>query len=240
MGFLSKEYMYKALLEANTYVLVLLLVVNALMVSLALSLILKPFLSKAGANHKHAKPIEHNVMLWIPPALLALGSLVVPVLALSWLNENIVTPGVNTVAPQVVAQDVKLWQGVNLPLVLSGITLALGVLFYKLSATYHDWWGKTSFKLPVADDMFYKVMAGLVSVAKWQTQRLQHTRLGGYALTSFLVLALLLLSQLSIENLHWPTVAAQFTSLEAVIALVMMASVGLCIVATSSYSPSLH
>ncbi|GAL33583.1 Na(+) H(+) antiporter subunit A / Na(+) H(+) antiporter subunit B [Vibrio maritimus] len=55
MGFLSKEYMYKALLETNTYVLILLLVVNALMVSLALSLILKPFLSKAGQSHKQAK-----------------------------------------------------------------------------------------------------------------------------------------------------------------------------------------
>ncbi|GAL33584.1 Na(+) H(+) antiporter subunit A [Vibrio maritimus] len=172
-------------------------------------------------------------MLWIPPALLALGSFIVPVLALSWLNDNIVTPGVNTVAPQVVAQGVKLWQGVNLPLVLSGITLALGVLFHKLSATYHDWWEKKTFKLPVADDVFHKVMAGLVSVAKWQTQRLQHTRLGGYALTSFLFLSLLLLSQLSIGNIPWSSVAAEFTSLEAVIALVMIASVGLCIVATS-------
>lgn len=233
MGFLSKEYMYKALLESHTYVLILLLVVNALMVSLALSLILKPFLSKADARHKQAKPIEHSFMLWIPPAILALGSLVVPVLALSWLNENIVTPGVNAVAPQVVAQDVKLWQGVNLPLVLSGVTLVLGVLFYKFSATYHDWWGKKSFKVPVADDVFHRVMTGLVFVAKWQTQQLQHTRLGGYALTSFLVLALLLLSQLSIGNVQWPSVVAEFTSLEAVISLVMIASVGLCIVATS-------
>ncbi|GAL27099.1 hypothetical protein JCM19239_1113 [Vibrio variabilis] len=37
--------MYKALLEVNTWILLVLLVVNALMVSLAMSLIFKPFLS---------------------------------------------------------------------------------------------------------------------------------------------------------------------------------------------------
>lgn len=103
------------------------------------------FFKPHGSQEKRAavaKPVETSFMLWIPPALLALGSIALPVLALGWLNSNIVAPGVQTVSPDLLVGDVKLWQGINLPLILSGLTLGLGVLFYKLSGRAQTWWDR--------------------------------------------------------------------------------------------------
>ncbi len=238
MGFLSKEYMYKALLEVNTRILLVLLVVNALMVSLAMSLIFKPFLSSKPQGSREnrvavAKPVETSFMLWIPPALLALGSIALPVLALGWLNSNIVAPGVQTVSPDLLVGDVKLWQGINLPLILSGLTLGLGVLFYKLSGRVQTWWDRDGATTPVADTVFHRFMASLVGVAQWQTNLLQHKKLGGYVLTSFAVLAILLFSHISLGNVNWSSGLAELRYFEVVIAAIMVASALLCIVSTS-------
>ncbi|GAL27101.1 Na(+) H(+) antiporter subunit A [Vibrio variabilis] len=76
-------------------------------------------------------------------------------------------------------------------------------------------------------------MASLVGVAQWQTNLLQHKKLGGYVLTSFAVLAILLFSHISLGNVNWSSGLAELRYFEVVIAAIMVASALLCIVSTS-------
>ncbi|GAM68009.1 Na(+) H(+) antiporter subunit A [Vibrio sp. JCM 19236] len=90
MGFLSKEYMYKAGLESGLWIVMLLLLVNAIMVALALALVIKPFLQKP-AERVVSKPVERDIGLWLPPILLAFASLLLPLYGLNWVNTHLIS-----------------------------------------------------------------------------------------------------------------------------------------------------
>lgn len=66
---------------------------------------------------------------------LAIASFLLPVFALDWINQHLVIPAVMAMDPNSVPQAAKLWQGFNIPLALSGITLVLGGVLYLNYAT---------------------------------------------------------------------------------------------------------
>ena len=89
------------------------------------------------------------------------------------------------------SSPVKLWQGINLPLIMSAVTLALGILIFKYMSSVTQALNKVLNPLPVASEVFEKCMASMLSVATWQTARLQQRKLSVYALLFFSVLAAL-------------------------------------------------
>ncbi|MBI4572166.1 MAG: DUF4040 domain-containing protein, partial [candidate division NC10 bacterium] len=83
-----------------------------------------------GAGRLHSPVHEATAWLWGPAALLAVGSLalgVLPGTAGRWL----VGPMISGIAQQRLNPDLALWHGIGWPVVLSGATLALGVLVYR-------------------------------------------------------------------------------------------------------------
>lgn len=226
LGFMSKEYMYKAALDVSVWPSVALLLINVAMVTMALVLVIKPFLVKATPDSPPAKAIERDIGLWLPALLLALGSVLVPLLGLEWLSEYILISGVSAVTPPVSLPDVKLWHGVNTALFMSVITLLLGAVLYRYYdrsvARLSQWMDKT----PSADDLFDRSLNGLMFVANAQTDLLQKKRLSLYAMMSLTVLALLLLTfGVGLPDLHW----VDFTNLalyQVAIALLIVAAVG--------------
>nr|WP_167390972.1 hydrogen gas-evolving membrane-bound hydrogenase subunit E [Vibrio hangzhouensis] len=198
-GFLSKEYMYKAGLEVSSWSVLLMLLVNALTVTLVLALLIKPFSSKYQGEATPAKPVEEIKGLWIPPIILAIISVLATVFGLSWLNEQVIIPGVTSISPLAEPEPLKLWHGINLPLVLSGITLLLGCVVYKAYPKLLELWTRTSITMPNANRVFDKLLQALMSFAHWQTQVLQQKKLSVYSLISFAVLAALLLSQVRVS-----------------------------------------
>ncbi len=84
--------------------------------------------------------------------------------------------------PNSVPQAAKLWQGFNIPLALSGITLVLGGVLYLNYATLVTWLTRLVKPLPKAEQMFDAVLAYLATLASWQTQMLQQKRSSGYML----------------------------------------------------------
>ncbi|MGR4998645.1 hydrogen gas-evolving membrane-bound hydrogenase subunit E [Vibrio celticus] len=194
LGFLSKEYMYKSGLEVSVILTVIFLVVNVIMVALALALIVKPFFATYEGNPTPAKKVESSKGLWLPAILLAIASVLAPVLGLDWINNNVVIPGVLSSLPDSAPQAAKLWQGVNLPLVLSVLTLLLGFVLYRVYPRLLVGGQREGAVVPTAESVFDKIMAGMMRLAKWQTQLLQQKRLSYYVLLFYIVLAGLLLS----------------------------------------------
>ncbi|WP_246616451.1 hydrogen gas-evolving membrane-bound hydrogenase subunit E [Thaumasiovibrio subtropicus] len=238
LGFLSKEYLYKASLEVGIVPTAILLLANALIVAMTLLLMLKPFLGKKDEHSVAAKSIEHEKGLWLPPMLLAVGSFAVPVLALGYLQNAVIDPGSLAIFPQGTPKTVYIWQGVNLPLILSVVTLVLGVLIYRSHAVFLKVTGTLLRFLPQGNKVYQRGLNGLMAVANWQTGLLQHKHLSLYGLGFFTVLALLLLQPtLAVFGAVPVGVLSEIHEThfyEVALALLLVTSVAACLVARSS------
>ncbi len=233
LGFLSKEYMYKGGLEQGFIVAIVLFLVNVTMVALALALTIKPFLPKQNAQSLEAKPVESQLGLWVPCLILALASVVVPIFGLDWVSSMIVTPGVLSATTLVTEAPLKLWQGFNLPLLLSALTLIAGIVLYRCYPALRRMWRSKVPVLTKAEQFFDRTLSAVMSFADWQTSCLQHKRLSMYALLFFTVLAAGLLSQ-------WPAIAPQhfqgvvaLSFYEWIIAAMLVLCALVCIVSRS-------
>ncbi len=202
-GFLGKEYMYKAGLEVSHWAVALMVLVNALTVTLVMALLIKPFTTRHQGEPTQVKPVELNKGLWVPPFVLAIISVLATVIGLGWLNEQVIIPGVTTIAPVSTPEPVKMWHGINTPLILSIVTLALGVLLYKVYPTLTTLLDRQLSKMPCANRVFDNLLNAMVNVAKWQTNLLQTKRMSVYGLLSFGALAVLLIT-------HTPMSLSQF------------------------------
>ncbi|MDF5544470.1 proton-conducting membrane transporter, partial [Vibrio parahaemolyticus] len=161
-------------------------------------LIARPFFARRDLVPIETKPVETKKAMWISPLLLALGSLLVPLFGLNWLDRNIIFPGSADILPTATLKETSLWHGVNVPLVLSVITLALGYVVYRVYPTVSAFFQRLHLFVPKAENIFERLLDGMMTVAKWQTARLQQKKLSRYVLLFFTVLAVALLSQVAL------------------------------------------
>lgn len=233
LGFLSKEYMYKSGLEVNILITSVFFIVNITMVALAFALIIKPFFRQHELPPISVKNVEVSKGLWLPAMLLAIGSVLLPVLGLNWINNNIVIPGVLSSLPSATPEAAKLWQGVNLPLALSVFTLLLGYVLYRIYPNLLVTWQHKTTPLPTAESIFDHTMATMIRFATWQTQLLQQKRLSHYVLLFFFVLAIVLVSSpLSLSQDRF-AVLGDVNFYEASIALLLILAALVCTITTS-------
>ena len=76
--------------------------------------------------------------------------------------------------------SIKLWAGFNMPLLMSAITVALGFVILFAGGFIQKIGG--AIKLPAADELYDKWLAGVVGFANWQTRLLQSGYLRSYLL----------------------------------------------------------
>ncbi|WP_415679503.1 hydrogen gas-evolving membrane-bound hydrogenase subunit E [Vibrio mytili] len=233
LGFVSKEYMYKSGLELTNIITVLLLLVNAIMVAVSIAFIYKPFFASSERSPVSTKHVEKVKGLWVPALLLSLGGVIVPLLWLDWVNSHVVIPGVVSILPNALPEAAKLWEGINPPLLLSLATLVLGGIIFAFYPSILSISQKTSFSLPRADRVLDRLIDGLVHVAKWQTHALQQKRLSRYVLLFSLVLAIVLISNLSLVPISRFTELSALHFYEVAIALLLIAAVVVCVVTAS-------
>ncbi|WOS63681.1 putative monovalent cation/H+ antiporter subunit A [Sinorhizobium fredii] len=193
-GFLAKEELYAAF---ATFALrpvlfaMLTLLGNALMFAAAFAVALKPFLGPRVSTPKHAH--EAPLLLWIGPAVLALDGLCAALMS-GFAHRLISSPTASAIAGEARTVAITLAPHVGLPLVLSAVTVALGVVFYvhldRLRATM------TAILIDIGwgpDRGFDQFMRGLVRVSVALTRRLQGGRLDVYMTVTFALVALVLL-----------------------------------------------
>ncbi|AUX75609.1 putative monovalent cation/H+ antiporter subunit A [Sinorhizobium fredii] len=194
-GFLAKEELYSAFSAPNlrsALFAILAVLGNALMFAVAFAVVLKPFLGPRVNTPKHAH--EAPPLLWIGPAVLALKGLSIALLS-GLAHRFVSSPTASAIAGEPRTVDISLVPHLGLPLVLSALTVALGVAFYlnlarlraAMAAILVDiGWGP--------DRGFDQFMRGLVRLAVAVTRRLQGGRLDVYMTATFSLVAVILLA----------------------------------------------
>ena len=189
LGFIGKELKYAGALAVGTeplLVAIALLVANALMLAVAGIVAFRPFWRSSGAVLPKT-PREAPWPMLVGPVLLALlGALfgLMPGLLQSSLIDPMVASLLGSADD---AKDLKLWAGVNWPLILSVATVVLGTLFYLFHQRLRGLLAILETKLPNFDRGWDRFLVGLKSFARWQTWLIQNGELRRYIFVTFAV-----------------------------------------------------
>lgn len=130
-GFIGKDLIYEATLHATPHLFLYLTIAavatNILLVSAGFMAGIKPFMGKLPEQFNHIH-LPYKSM-WIPPLLLAVLGVVfglIPGLIGEWISG----PAAVSMLARSETFHLKIWHGFNLVLLLSAITIALGILLY--------------------------------------------------------------------------------------------------------------
>ncbi|WP_439510888.1 putative monovalent cation/H+ antiporter subunit A [Marinimicrobium koreense] len=224
-GFVAKELLLEAVLSVEAYQ-ILLLVVTVLAASLgiavAASVVLKPFWGAVEDTPK--TPHETPFPMLLGPWVLALVSLLfglVPSLA----DNLLVAAAAESVRGAPVDVSLALWLGVNTPLLLSILSLLVGIGLYAVWRRSRT--GLARFNGVIArvgpEAGYFRCLDGLVGLAGWQTRVLQNGVMGNYMIT--LVLTTAILAGYTLLSQHGLTLALDLSEVslyEIFIALLMV------------------
>ncbi|MDZ5698373.1 putative monovalent cation/H+ antiporter subunit A [Chelativorans sp. M5D2P16] len=189
-GFLAKEEIYAGLGFANGWSLLLTLVAvfgNALMFAIGFAVALKPFLGNRVETPK--SPHEGPVLLWLGPVVLAVSGLLTA-LASDWSHHYVSNPMSSAVIGEPVSVSITVVPHIGMPLFLSLVTVALGILFYLALER-----GRTAMASTLAaigwgpDKGFDQAVRGTVRISALVTGFVQNGRLDIYMTVTFIALA---------------------------------------------------
>lgn len=192
LGFIAKEVAYAGSVSATlaNFVVPMGLAANALMFAVAGIVAFKPFFGRQGKLPQ--TPHEGPFAMLLGPVLLAVLGLafgLLPHLAAHWLIEPAVAAVMG--APDTGGR-LKLWAGFNAAFYLSLATFALGALLYWKHGALRGLLARIEARGPDFDAGWDRLMAGLVTMAEWQTRVIQTGVLRHYLFATFAVLALAL------------------------------------------------
>ena len=206
IGFIGKEIKYAGALavQSEPYLVAgAMLIANALMLAIAGIVSFSPFWRRRHlAETLNAHEADWR-MLAGPVILAVLGA--VFGLFPDLLATTLVNPGVAAIAgPGVQPAELKLWAGVNVPLVLSGITIALGIAIYRWRNGLRGWLIGVTARAPSFDNGWDRLIDGLKALAAWQTRLVQTGVLRHYVFVTFLVFMLGTGATIVLRD-AWPT-----------------------------------
>lgn len=235
-GFIGKELMYAGVQNAPTwpfFIGVALVLANALMVAVAAIVAFKPFWQPA-PGPLPVEPHEAPWGMWGGPLALALLATVLGL----WpgiLQSFVATPTVASILRDPAeAKTLTLWAGVNLPLLLSLVTVGLGLVIYLLHLRLRR-------RIAIIDDATFSLdgnwdrfLDGLIRVASWQTRILQNGRLKSYMTVTFVTLFAAIVAPMIARGV-WeiPTTLAGSTRIEVAVTALILAGTALVVVTSS-------
>lgn len=201
LGFLAKETLKVASLYQGQPVLlsylfpVMAVIGSALTVAVALRILWDTFLGSSPSDTPYP---AHEVQpaMWIGPLMLGVLSIALPLL-IPQILDPLVSTSVSAIRQQETHVHLHLFEGINTPLIMSAIAIALGVLLFAVRKPLISWLQRHSEFNPTAiyEWLFYRA---LPTGAEWLTARLQSGRIRYYmtivismfiAITIFLLLA---------------------------------------------------
>ncbi len=191
IGFLAKEVIYKATGGVDFALVITLVAVigNILMGGIAALAGLAPFIGPRMPTPK--PPHEGSPSMWLGALTLAicgLGS----ALMLHWTEVHLLAPATAAVVGETVKLDLHLWAGVNLPLILSVITVAGAVLVFLYGRQISDVLSMRTRSLWGPDQGYDQALKGVRGLAGFITGLFQTGSLQFYTFVTFAVLAVLL------------------------------------------------
>ena len=235
LGFIGKELKYEgALAIADEPFLIAgaAVAANAMMVAVALMIVIRVFFGQV--RSEAAEPHEASATMWLGPMVLAAGGLITGIFP-ELISKTVIEPAVTGVLQEPTTVKLSLWHGVNIPLILSIVTMLIGLaLFWQgrrvraaLDAFIEGIW----FNGDRAFDACLKIVQRIAGAV---TARLQTGVLGHYLTTVFLVIvigggAALYASGWSIDL----SAVSPVPVLAWVVAFVMAAATAVVVVSTS-------
>jgi multicomponent Na+:H+ antiporter subunit A len=201
-GFIGKELVYHATLEATRLPLIWTLAAiagNAFSVCAALLVVHGIFFGAPSAAAARAH--EPRPAMLVGPMLLSLLGLFFGVFH-GWAERAIVVPKVEAIKGAPVRLELALWGGLTWPLALSVITLAAGILVYRFRAGLRAGGRALVPAPPSAKRAFEALLVGLGRLATWQTRKLQNGRLRQYVLISIACAVVALVLPLGVRFPH--------------------------------------
>lgn len=198
-GFLGKEYAYKSAVGGSWLTIAVLVLGNATMMVLAARAGVIPYFRKS-VGDLPKKPHEMGLLMTAGPLLLAVTGLVIG--CFPGLVSPLVSFAYTGIVPGAEPYTLALWHGVNLPLILSLVTFALGFTLMKVLKPAAA--GKVVNESTFADTVYEHVFKSVLLVARWSTKSLQTGRLRSYVIIILVSSCTLILWKL-IRFGGWPT-----------------------------------
>ncbi|MCG5514550.1 putative monovalent cation/H+ antiporter subunit A [Ectothiorhodospira sp. 9100] len=185
LGFVAKELLFEAVLEAPALagLLSILAVVSAMMVVAVAAIIgIRPWYGPRADTPKRPAHEAPPALLSGPVVLASLGLLFG--LGAGWVDQGLISWAAAAVYGAPISPYLSLWHGFNLPLLLSGVSLALGLLLYLNWERFRRFTGFMEVVNRYGPEAAYeKSMSGMVWLSEWQTRVLQNGYLRYYLLT---------------------------------------------------------
>jgi multicomponent Na+:H+ antiporter subunit A len=192
VGFIGKEYVYKAglALESMDAILVSgVFLTNSVLLALAFKVGIHPFWHRGewkgeGTAPDPGRVREVSPLMWSGPLILAFSGLVLG-LAPGLFTTPIVAASASSVVGYAFPVKVALWHGLGLPLLISGVTLATGLGLYRLRRIL---WcnpeGGRILRIVDTEPLYDRLLAGFIAGSSGLTRVLQNGSLRLYLLTA--------------------------------------------------------
>ncbi|MCY4305582.1 MAG: putative monovalent cation/H+ antiporter subunit A [Aestuariivita sp.] len=202
LGFIGKELKYAgALGVASEPILVAgaVLVANSLMFAVAAIVAFRPFWVSSKTTYPKQPQEAPFAMLAGPIILASLGILfgIYPDI----IEKTLVAPTVASLLGNIEqSKELKLWAGVNLPLILSICTVILGLALYLQHQKLRPALDGIFAKLPTFDQGWDKFLLKFKDFAAWQTRVQQSGNLHQYMFVVFFVVFASLATTTALKN----------------------------------------
>lgn len=191
VGFMAKEEIYYAIAKPDAWsivITVLSVIGNALMLVIGAAVAVLPFLGEKVETPKHAH--EGPILLWLGPVVLAVAGLVSAIFS-GYTNAKFISPMASAIAGEAIQSKAAIVFHIGVPLTLSVVTIALGLLiFWKLAAARSAMAGLLRAIGWGPDHGFDQFISGTVRFSTFVTRFLQTGRMEAYMTTVFLVFGL--------------------------------------------------
>lgn len=189
IGFIGKELIYEAQVsvpESANYLLYTGILANAFMVAISAIFAWRVFFGKPGTTP--IEPQETPFRLWLGPGVLAILSLFLALFPNSFAD-NIVGPAISAVRATDIDVEISLWHGFNMVLLLSLITIAIGVAIFLYRKTIIPFLQKVNgtFVRFRFSSVFTKAINGFLLLTKKKTNFIQGGIQRFYLMVIFLV-----------------------------------------------------
>ena len=226
-GFLGKEYVYKtgtALDGILQVILAIAVLTNMLLMALALKAGFHPFVGRRPENLNLKEASNPPALLYVGGFCLGPLLLGITGILLGLFPKFFIEPLSNAAAGAILGSAVeiklKLWAGINMPLILSLITLTGGVVLYRIRRWF---WRRKSPLLPSLkmEEVYQKILDGVLATASGQTRILQNGSLHHYLAVILVATGALVFYKLVLDGLPQIQLSAPTGILETVVLVLM-------------------
>ncbi|MEQ8549984.1 MAG: proton-conducting transporter membrane subunit [Cyclobacteriaceae bacterium] len=196
LGFLGKEILYDALYHHAPYgylTIGLLVLSSVFFVAISLRIVISSFFSTSNETSEKEIINEGSLLMTVPPLILGALSLIFGIFA-SELLKPLAGKTIESVLNQPLVLDLSLWHGFNVILLLSALTIALGVILYRVTVKFPRVSKKINISIEKLPERFYdKCLSALRYVSRVQTKEIQNGYLRNY-ISVYIVMFILLTS----------------------------------------------